>query len=96
MKKLFCSQPKLLICIELKLAEILGVCGFAGIAYGLGWFITNIIGFSPKDSNVALLIVKGFCVGGGGLALIYLTGFGIYCAIKANWQWADRIKRGKK
>lgn len=87
---------KILIFTGLKLAEIMGVCGIVGILYGMGWFITNVIGYDPKGSNIAWLIFKGFYLGLIPLFLIFAIGIGIYHVIKANWTWADRISRKKK
>ena len=94
MKKLFCSQPTLLICIELKLAEILGVCGIVGILYGFGLCIDSI--FFSRIHEWYIIVLKGLwllCVIGFGFGVGYWIAFGIYHAIKANWAWAERISK---
>lgn len=86
---------KILIFIGLKIAEILGVCGIVGILYGIGWLLTYQLGIDP-DMTGGWLCFKGFfCL--AFLVIIFVIGFGIYCAIKANWAWADRLskKRGE-
>jgi hypothetical protein len=88
MKKLFCSQPKLLIVIELKLAEILGVCGIVAILYGFGCIMTYVLGIDRAMTNPVVMICKGVIFVGGLFVL-----FGIYHAIKANWAWAGRIAK---
>ena len=91
MRKLFCRQPKLLICIELKLAEILGVCGILGIFYGFGILVDPLI-FPGFDPQLGRLWFSGF-IGCVIIAVIFLICCGIYHAIKANWQWAERISK---
>ncbi|HDY67624.1 MAG TPA: hypothetical protein ENH85_07525 [Candidatus Scalindua sp.] len=90
MKKLFCSQPKLLICIELKLAEILGVCGIVGILYGFGIIFNPI--FFPYRNTTPSIFFSGFIVI-WCMAILFMIGVGIYHAIKANWAWADRLSK---
>ena len=94
MKKLFCRQPKLLICIELKLAEILGVCGIVGIICGIEAILVYLKVFHNVDKFndwvgcwFLTLIVMGFT---------FAIGCGIYHAIKANWAWAERLKNKHK
>ncbi|KKM07771.1 hypothetical protein LCGC14_1730530 [marine sediment metagenome] len=93
MKKLFCRQPKLLIVIELKLAEILGVCVIVGILYGSGLAL-NSVWYRGIDTKLEIFtkgILVYLCI-----SVLYLISFGIYHAIKANWAWAERLKNKHK
>lgn len=98
-KNLFCSQPKLLICIELKIAEILGVCGIVGILYLIGYFVVGLKFFSYMNLWYEMIITGLICL--IALAILFAILFaicgGIYEVIKANWNWADRLskKRGE-
>ena len=94
MKKLFCRQPKLLIVIELKLAEILGVCGIVGILYGIDLFLTPTV--FPMTKEWYWLITKGIgylATGVVGFSIGYGMSFIIHQLIVANWAWAERLKK---
>ena len=95
MKKLFYRQPKLLICIELKLAEILGVCGIVVIMYGMGYFVTRIMGVAAHMDLWYEIIAMGF-LPLSMLLGIFMLSIGIYEIIKANWAWAERLKNKHK
>ncbi len=92
MKKLFCRQPKLLIVIELKLAEILGVCAIPTILYGMGIIVDPIIFWEFRETSLIRTVFSGY-IGCLVIALFVLLCFGIYHAIKANWAWASRLSK---
>ena len=83
---------KILIFIGLKLAEILGVCGIVGILYGIGCLITCVIGFDPEMNHWAILILKGFISLSLLIGIVFIV-YSIYEAIKANWAWAERLRK---
>ena len=93
MKKLFCSQPKLLICIELKLAEILGVCGIIGILYLIGYSVVGLKFFSHMNLWYEMIITGLLCL--VALFMLFSLCVGIYQVIKANWAWAERISKNR-
>ncbi|KKM60013.1 hypothetical protein LCGC14_1546090 [marine sediment metagenome] len=83
---------KILIFIGLKLAEILGVCGIVGILYGIGIITDPIIFWDFEETSLVRTLSAGFI----GIVIIIglsLTAFGIYCVIKANWAWAERLRK---
>ncbi len=94
MKKLFCSQSRLLICIELKLAEILGVCVILGIFYLIGYSVVGLKFFSHMNLWYEMIISGLMCF--LVLFLLFLIWIGIYSAIKANWAWAERISKNRQ
>ena len=78
---------KIMIFIGLKLAEILSVCG-------IGYFTVNVIGIKPEDCdnnwvNYPLMGVFSLAA----LLFIFVIYVGIYHAIKANWAWAERLRK---
>ncbi len=95
MKKLFCSQPKLLICIELKIAEALGVCGVFAILYGIGLAINPIFMELEDHAPWWVMTLQGGLVAIAPI-LLFIFFKAIYDIIKANWAWAGKIKRGEK
>jgi hypothetical protein len=86
-------MKKILIFIGLKLAEILGVCGIAATLYGLGMFTDSFL-FPGFHISILRTFFSGFI---GLIAIVVIIGIClcIYHAIKANWNWADRIAKWK-
>lgn len=85
---------KILIFIGLKIVEILALCVGVGILYGLGIFVDPIIfpNFYISTMRIFFAGFVGICI----IAVIFLIALAIYYAIKANWDWADSISKGKK
>ena len=91
-------MKKILIFIGLKIAEIIGVCLVPVIIYSTGLFMTYRIGWHADRLDILDIAFKGFAVYAGGF-IMFLVSIGAYKgikhAIKANWDWADRIARKK-
>lgn len=85
-------MKKILIFIGLKLAEALGICGIVGILYGMGYFVTRVMGWATHMDLWYETIVMGV-IPLLMLFGIFAVGFLIYEVIKANWAWADRISK---
>ena len=65
-----------------------------GILYGIGIFADKLL-FPDFPDQFGRIYFSGF-VGLAIMAICFLIGYGIYCAIKENWEWADKLskKRG--